>query len=179
MTKKKKGFASKFIRNAAARVNPGEAIKSSGVYKDALTYIAPAVVGYAATRSVGRLARNILGSRFENPVFIKPIQIAGNVASLVLLWYMASKIKSLHKYKNGLVAGAGTAVVQSLVEFIMPKLNFLFDAPSPRAQIDRGSDEEEDLAEYEEISNDRADSASPDADGEEDAEDFNTGVFSN
>ncbi|MEK9208141.1 MAG: hypothetical protein AAB922_06655 [Patescibacteria group bacterium] len=139
MAKKQKGFIASFVKKHVAKRNPEEAIKSSKLYEDALTYIAPAAIGYIAARAAGRLARNVLGKRFNNPLFLKPIQILGNAATLAVLWYGASKISALRKYRLGLISGAGVAVVQSLVEFLMPKINFLFDAPVQQVYIPASS----------------------------------------
>lgn len=141
MAKKKKGFVASFIKKHVAKRNPEEAIKSSKLYEDVLTYIAPAAVGYVAARVVGRVARNVIGKRISNPIFQKPVQILGNAAALGALWYISSKVNSLRKYRVGLISGAGAAVVQSIVEFLMPKINFLFDAPVQQVYMPTSSGE--------------------------------------
>lgn len=169
----KKGLVRSFVKKSLAKRNPTEIIKASRVYSDVLTYVAPAAVGYTASRVAGRLARNTLGAKF--PKFNKPIQVLANAGTLAALWYTASKVKSLNKYKSGLIAGAGVATVQSLVEFIFPKLLWLFDAVSPQYVAPVTSDGTVESVEgYEEVADDMGE-----GDGDDDSEDFNTGIFSN
>ncbi len=181
MAKKKSGFVASFVKKHVAKRNPEEAIKSSKLYEDALTYIAPAAIGYIAARSVGRLARNVIGKRFSNPLFQKPIQILGNAAMLAILWYGASKISSLRKYRLGLISGAGVAVAQSLVEFLMPKINFLFDAPVQQVYISSSSDGDNIVAlEPADTSNEDGLPADQlEGDENVDMDELQTGVFAN
>lgn len=180
MAKKKKGFVSKFIKGAVAKRNPVEAVKSSKVVGDALTYIAPAVAGYAVARTVGRVTRNYIAPRFKNPVFVKPLQILGNATALAALWYLSSKWRSISKYRAGLIAGAGLATAQSVIELVFPKLGWVFDPPKTTLQEALEEEEaEEALAEYEggaETEDEGINDAEPAAaDNEE--ENLNTGVF--
>ena len=175
----KKGLVASFVKKSLANKNPGEFIKSTKLAQDAVTYIAPAIVGYVAARSVGRVARNYIGARVGSK-WQRPIQILANALTLAGVWYAGSKFSSLSKYRAGLIAGAGIATAQSIIEWLMPKLNWAFDAntgyqfpPSDRAEAIPTSEYEDEVEEMRD-----GDESIPveEVDGEE-ANDFQTGVF--
>lgn len=86
----------------------------------------PGLGGYAATRMVGRLVRNVLGGRW--PRFFRHYGPLGNLIALLAIWAVMEKWSKARKYKDPAVLGAGIAFVQTLLQTYLPGLSWLFDA---------------------------------------------------
>lgn len=181
MARKKKGALAGLVRNAREISSfKGNKILAP-LWNMTTTYVAPAVVGYATTRVVGRLVRNLVAPRF--PKLAGASNIAASVGTLFGLWYLTSKVKSLSNYQAGVLAGSGIAAVQSLISALMPKLGAaVFDAPVSTGAAYVDSDEEGGGDDMEEPMSDEAPSEEEAEiaaiEGEdEDYDEFREGIF--
>lgn len=132
MAKKgKKSLASSFIKSVKKRKrNPEESTSIvSGETMEILETLGAVAGGYVATRSAGRLARNLTAIKW--PRFSKHIAVLSSILSLVVIAIATSKWNRLKKY-NVAVWGSSIGVLQSLVQTYIPGLSWLLDS-SPQA----------------------------------------------
>jgi hypothetical protein len=124
---KKSGLVS-FVKKAKRLKTESSSFmkKNPPIVTDVFTYIVPAAGAYVATRMIGRAARTFLGGKFPKTLpFAAP---AASLATFGMIWYFAHKVDFTKKYHNQLMIGAGIAVIQSLVQSVLPGMNWLFDS---------------------------------------------------
>jgi hypothetical protein len=106
---------------------------------------------------------------------------AGNIAAFGLVWFASHKSQTLKKYHTQLMVGSGIALIQSLVQGLLPGLSWIFDSsPHVSAPSATSDYEAEDGVDDYEDTGDSADGVGSDEPvGDDEFADMQTGVFSN
>lgn len=114
---------SKFLKKRAKK-NP-EPAESSGIFSnppsltDITGLVLPGVAGYVANRFSAKLINGFVGGSL--PAMLgKHVKPAVSTALGALVWWLSEKTELLKSHREGVVAGTGVAVLQSLLEAYMP-----------------------------------------------------------
>jgi hypothetical protein len=127
MAKKKSGLVT-FVKKANKLKSESKSFlsKNPPIVTDVFQYVLPAAGAYVATRLVGRASRTFLGAKFPKIApFAAPL---GSLVAFGAIWYAAHKVSYTKRYHNQLMIGSGIALIQSLVQSVMPGLGWLFDS---------------------------------------------------
>ena len=138
MAKKKARAAVSFVRKVSKRKTCSQ---SYGVVEGAASDLwevlkedmAPAVGGFVGTRLISRIARVQVSKRL--PALGKHAGPLAGALSLLLIWALTSKLKSLHRYKAPAMIGATLALLATIVRTYMPNLAWLFDESATVAAL--------------------------------------------
>lgn len=108
----------------------------SGGYKrnpplitDLAEFIGPGFAGFAATRLLTRIASVQLAKK--KPSWGKHAGAITSVASFLLAWWGAGRVKWTAKYHTPIVVGSAIAALQSIIQLYIPKLGWMLADASP------------------------------------------------
>ena len=92
-------------------------------------WVGPGFGGFAASRFVTRVASTQIAKRA--PSWGKHAGAVGAVATFLLAWQLANRVKWLEKYHTPLVVGSAIAAIQSLIQLYLPSLGWIVSDASP------------------------------------------------
>lgn len=92
-------------------------------------WVGPGFGGFAASRFVTRVASTQIAKRA--PSWGKHAGAVGAVATFLLAWQLANRVKFLEKYHTPLVVGSAIAAIQSLIQLYLPSLGWIVSDATP------------------------------------------------
>lgn len=128
----KSRLVKRYKRNKKRRANPDAppARRSNPpLLQDTLDLVGPGFVAFAATRFATRVAATQIAKRWPN--LAKHAGAVASIGTFLAAWYLGNRVKLIDKYHSAVLAGAGIATGQTLIQTYMPKLGWVVSDASP------------------------------------------------
>lgn len=106
-------------------------------------YVAPALGGYVAVHTVGRIARGLAAKRW--PQYATYVACGTKLATAGLIYYASGKVAFMKQHREAILAGVGVAIFESLLRNLLPGMAWAIDGPAPPAQLAAGDDDDDEL----------------------------------
>lgn len=91
--------------------------------------VGPGFAAFAATRFATRVASTQIAKKW--PAMAKHAGAIASVGSFLAAWYLGNRVKLIEKYHMAVVAGAGIATGQTLIQTYLPKLGWVVADANP------------------------------------------------
>lgn len=115
---------------AKFRSSRGEPKRNPPLSTDVINHILPGFAAFAATRYVTRTAALQIAKRW--PKYAKHAGAMASIGTFAAAWLGAHRVKTLEKYHDMIVIGAGIGAIQSLVQLYIPQLGWVVSDCSPQ-----------------------------------------------
>lgn len=115
---------------AKFRSSRGEPKRNPPLSTDVIQQILPGFAAFAATRYVTRTAALQIAKRW--PKYAKHAGAMASIGTFAAAWLGAHRVKTLEKYHDMIVIGAGIGAIQSLVQLYIPQLGWVVSDCSPQ-----------------------------------------------
>ena len=129
----KSRLVKRYKRNKKRRANPAPSSpprrSNPPLLQDTLELVGPGFVAFAATRFVTRVASTQIAKRW--PSMAKHAGAVASIGSFLAAWYLGNRVKLIDKYHSAVLAGAGIATGQTLIQTYLPKLGWVVSDATP------------------------------------------------
>jgi hypothetical protein len=115
---------------AKFRSSRGEPKRNPPLSTDVIQQIIPGFAAFAATRVVTRTAALQIAKRW--PKYAKHAGALASIGTFTAAWLGAHRVKTLEKYHDMIVIGAGIGALQSLVQLYAPQFAWVVSDCSPQ-----------------------------------------------
>lgn len=96
--------------------------------------VGPGFAAFALTRFATRVASTQIAKKW--PSMAKHAGAIASVGSFLAAWYLGNRVKLVEKYHMAVVAGAGIATGQTLIQTYLPKLGWVVADANPDIAAD-------------------------------------------
>lgn len=114
----------------------GSRRRNPPVWQDTLELVGPGFAAFAATRFITRVATTQIAKKW--PKLAKHAGALASVGTFLGAWWLGNRVKLIEKYHSAVIAGAGIATGQSLVQIYLPRLGWVVADATP--ELDTGAE---------------------------------------